>query len=178
MDEGSVEASVGKNGDVNIGGELSGESKADNEIPSSSIRFDEENLLKSEIDAQDRKDQENERPLEMGSIDFKDHHSLKSSSSTLLFRQRLVQVYNQRNSQFILEAKENDETGQTEVTAKIGKDSSFGLMAMRVTYTLVAAVSEKSFRSPLFSILPMDFSRLLWSFAFTFITFSSCWDSF
>lgn len=140
MDEGSVEASVGKNGDVNIGGELSGESKADNEIPSSSIRFDEENLLKSEIDAQDRKDQENERPLEMGSIDFKDHHSLKSSSSTLLFRQRLVQVYNQRNSQFILEAKENDETGQTEVTAKIGKDSSFGLMAMRVTYTLVAAL--------------------------------------
>mmetsp|Transcript_10578 Transcript_10578/g.16288 ORF Transcript_10578/g.16288 Transcript_10578/m.16288 type:complete len:977 (+) Transcript_10578:110-3040(+) len=117
---------------ISSGEMISVEKSEDTEPPG--VTFDEENLKESERNAEERKHSA------YGPIDFIDHHSLKSTSSSLFFKRNLIQVYNQRNSQFVIQAKHDDENGRTGITAKVGKDGSVGLMAMRMAYTLVAAL--------------------------------------
>lgn len=65
-------------------------------------------------------------------VHFFDHHSLRAPSSALIFKKNHVQIYDQRNSQFLLQSNGNT------VIAKKGKDGSVGLTALHAIYTLVS----------------------------------------
>jgi len=67
-------------------------------------------------------------------LQFRDHHSLKGPSSSLVFQKKRYQIYPQRNSEFVLQ--QDRRTGK--IVARQGKDGSIGLSFLRFLYAVVA----------------------------------------
>jgi hypothetical protein len=82
---------------------------------------DEEQILKEES---------------IGQVSFEDHFSLRSPSSTVHYRGAKIMVYEQGNSQILLE--ERTEGSKHTVTVKRMRGGTFSLRVLRAMYTLVA----------------------------------------
>mmetsp|Transcript_69394 Transcript_69394/g.103256 ORF Transcript_69394/g.103256 Transcript_69394/m.103256 type:complete len:1021 (+) Transcript_69394:57-3119(+) len=90
-------------------------------------------------------------PLEDEDIDFVDHYSLRTPSCEVRFQKALVRVYPQRYSQLLIEERfqlddgrsvryldKNDNVKKREFTVKRMSDVTFGLLLLRLTYTLAS----------------------------------------
>eukprot|EP00978_Attheya_sp_CCMP212_P022314 scaffold66388_cov52-Attheya_sp.AAC.5 len=75
-------------------------------------------------------------------LKFKDHISLVERASDVRFRNAHVRVYQHRNIQFQIEhgskkKRDEDEDDSEDITMKIVKDGTVGLLVLRAAYTLV-----------------------------------------
>ena len=75
-------------------------------------------------------------------VDIKDHFTLSSPSSIVRFRSRknAARVFDNKQSQMVMEETFDPGTLKSEITVRLSNDATFSLQFLRLTYTIVCAL--------------------------------------